>query len=70
MKAPTIWIGLAALAGAIVLGIASGPVPIPFSKTLNTLLWAAGVPVNVGFASIFMVTRPGLILRFNNEERR
>lgn len=46
MKTPTIWIGLAALAGAIVLGIASGPVPIPFSKTLNTLLWAAGVPVN------------------------
>jgi hypothetical protein len=26
-------------------------------------------PVNVGFAPIFMVTRPGLILRFNNEER-
>jgi iron complex transport system permease protein len=45
MKTYGFWLGLAALAAAILLGVASGPVPIEFGKTVKTLLWAVGLPV-------------------------
>lgn len=48
MKTHALWLGLAALAGVILLGVASGPVPIDLGKTVKTLLWAAGFPVNSG----------------------
>ncbi len=43
-----LWLGLAAVIGVIVLGVASGPVPIELSKTIKTLLWAIGLPVEPG----------------------
>ncbi|MFQ5913128.1 MAG: FecCD family ABC transporter permease [Nitrospinota bacterium] len=42
------WLCLAALAGVIVLGTATGPVPIAFGKTARILLWAIGLPVDAG----------------------
>ncbi|MFQ5691522.1 MAG: iron chelate uptake ABC transporter family permease subunit, partial [Nitrospinota bacterium] len=47
-KTAPLWLGLAALAGAIVLGVTTGPVPIGWAKTVRTLLWAAGLPVHSG----------------------
>jgi iron complex transport system permease protein len=43
-----LWIGLVALAGAILLGVASGPVPIAWTTTIKTLLRAVGLPVESG----------------------